>query len=605
MVVSKSMTRDLISTTISKVGKPVLIKGWVIAKRIHSNVVFLDVCDRTSLVQCVVQNDLAANLRAGDAVSIEGKVENRPKNLINPKLFTGKIEIAVQKIEIEAKSEAYPFDLSKPELNMELPKILDFRTLTLRHSRIKDIFRIQAAVLEGFREVAQRLECTEIVVPTIAASSTEGGSEVFSIDYFGHKAFLTQSPQLYKQMLVPVFERVFTISKAYRAEPSVTTRHLTESTQMDCEFSFVDFNELLDLLEIVGSSTLKYVQEKHGEILKSFGVKPISFGKIPRFTLTQTQEIIFKEFGRDSRGEKDLSPQDEIDICKWALSKYKSDLVTITHFPTKKRAFYSKPDPKNTEFSLSYDLLFRGLEIMSGSQRINEYRQLVEAIKERGMDPESFNMYLMAFKYGMPPEGGFSFGLERMTKNILNLENIREASLYPRDMDRVDIRLTTMEVKAYKPEEFYLQIKDILDKNMIKYQSYEHRAVFTSEEAAKVRNTRMSQGAKALVMIGDKKPLMVVLPADRKVDFKNVKKLLKIKNLEMAKPEEVKKLTGVEIGAVPPFGNLVGLPLYVDNSLTQEEEIVFNAGLHTKSIMMQSGDYLTVTKPILGDYSVK
>ncbi|MBI2600312.1 aspartate--tRNA(Asn) ligase, partial [Candidatus Daviesbacteria bacterium] len=198
----------------------------------------------------------------------------------------------------------------------------------------------------------------------------------------------------------------------------------------------------LDFLERVAVEMLKFAQETSKDLLKEYGIEPIAFGKIPRLTLREAQEIIFKEFGRDNRREKDLAPQDEIDICKWAKEKHKTDFVTITHFPTAKRAFYTKPDPKDPEYSLSYDLLFRGLEILSGSQRINDYDQLVNAIKDRGMDPKNFEMYLQAFKYGMPPEGGFSFGLERLTMHVLNLANIREGSLFPRDMERVDIRLS-------------------------------------------------------------------------------------------------------------------------------------------------------------------
>jgi nondiscriminating aspartyl-tRNA synthetase len=337
-----------------------------------------------------------------------------------------------------------PFDMAGKELELQLPTLLDYRSLTLRHSTISAIFKVQAAILAGFRKAAESLGCTEIVVPTIAASSTEGGAEVFMVDYYTYKAFMTQSPQLYKQMLVPVFERVYTIAHAYRAEPSVTTRHLSETTQMDCEFGFVEFEDLLDLLETVISETLKYAEKESEDILRQFGIERISFGKIPRLTLRQAQEIIFTETGRDNRTEKDLEPQDEVDICAWALKTHGSDLVTITHFPTSKRAFYTKPDPKDPEYSLSYDVLFRGVEISSGSQRINDYTELVDVIKKRGMDPKNFALYLQAFQYGMPPEGGFSFGLERITMHMLNLANVRQASLYPRDMERVDERLSVI-----------------------------------------------------------------------------------------------------------------------------------------------------------------
>jgi nondiscriminating aspartyl-tRNA synthetase len=299
---------------------------------------------------------------------------------------------------------------------------------------------------EGFRKAATEIDCTEIFIPTIAASATEGGAEVFKVKYYDYDAYMTQSPQLYKQMLVPIFERVFTIAKAYRAEPSVTTRHLSESTQMDCELAFVDFPELLDALEFIGSTALKYAEKECVSEMKSFNVEKLKVpAKIPRLKMREAQEIIFERTGVDHRKEKDLDPEDEREISKWALEKHGSDLVTITHYPTKKRSFYTMPDPKDPEFSLSYDLLFRGLEILSGSMRINNYEELVAEIKNRGMDPKNFEMYLQAFKFGMPPEGGFSFGLERLTMKLLNLKNVREASLFPRDMERVDIRLSTLE----------------------------------------------------------------------------------------------------------------------------------------------------------------
>ncbi len=439
------MNRTLILDCNNKIDEEVTIAGYVAVRRDHGKIGFLDVADRTGVIQVFCKGELLGDIRPQDVVSIKGKVAKRPEKLVNANIPTGNIELQAEKIEILSKAEELPFDMGNKDLDLQLPTLLDFRSLTLRHPKVKAIFKVQDKILEGFRKVAKELECVEIVVPEIAISSTEGGAEVFKVDYYGHTATMTQSPQLYKQMLVPVFERVFTIAHAYRAEPSVTTRHLAVATQLDCEFGFAEFEDLLDLLEKVGTDVLKYVMEQNQEELKLFGVDPIAFGKIPRLTLREAHDVIFKEFGRDSRNEKDLTPQDEIDICKWALEKHGSDLVTITHYPTKKRAFYTMPDPKDPEFSLSYDLLFRGVEILSGSQRVNDYNQLIEIIKGRGMNPKDFEMYLQAFKYGMPPEGGFSFGLERITMNILKLANIREGSLYPRDMERVDVRLSTLD----------------------------------------------------------------------------------------------------------------------------------------------------------------
>lgn len=434
------MERILICETPKKIGEKVQISGFVNIVRSHGKIAFADIADRSGTVQ-IVGGEAVSGLRSQFAVTVTGTVNERPERMINDKISTGKIEISVDKIEILAKSDEMPFDMGADTLNLELPTLLDYRTLSLRHNKIKEIFKVQAKVLEGFRNAATDLGCTEISVPTISASSTEGGAEVFTVDYYDHKAFMTQSPQLYKQMLVPSLERVFTIAKAYRAEPSVTTRHLSEATQMDCELGFVNFEELLDALESVGTKTLKHVEENCEKILLDYGVPKLSISnKVPRLKMREAQEIIFKRTGVDHRTEKDLEPEDEKEICKWALEEKGSDLVTITHYPTAKRAFYTKPDPENPEFSLSYDLLFRGIEILSGSQRVNDYNELVDAIKGRGMDPKNFEMYLQAFKYGMPPEGGFSFGLERITMKILDLGNVREASLFPRDMERVDFR---------------------------------------------------------------------------------------------------------------------------------------------------------------------
>lgn len=437
------MKRSLIIDTTNHVGDSVTIQGWINTRRDHGKIVFFDVRDRTGLLQVVISPSLAEGMKTEDVVSITGKVSSRPEKLINAKIPTGSIELQAESAEILAKSEELPFDMGNEKLDLQLPTLLDNRSLVLRHSSIQKIFKVQAAIVEAFRTAAKELDCTEVCVPTVSASSTEGGSEVFKVKWYEHEAFMIQSPQLYKQMAVPMFERVFVISHAYRAEPSITTRHLSESIQMDCELGFMDFEGLLDAFEFVGQQVLKTVSEKYPQILMDYGVElPKVNSKVPRLTMREAQEIIKKRTGVDHTSEPDLMPEDEREICRWAVEEHDSDLVTITHYPTKKRAFYTMPDPKNPEFSLSYDLLFRGVEILSGSQRINKYEELVQVIKDRGMDPKNFEMYLQTFKYGMPPEGGFSFGLERLTWLLLQLGNVREASLFPRDMERIDFRLS-------------------------------------------------------------------------------------------------------------------------------------------------------------------
>lgn len=440
------MERILVAETSKKVGEKVKVSGWVATKRDHGKVSFIDLSDRSGLLQVVCLNGIADGLRSQDVIEIEGEVTARPEKLVNPNIVTGTVELQAEKINVLGKAAELPFDMGGKDLDVSLPVLLDYRSLTLRHPKVKKIFAVQEKIVEGFRKAAQELGCTEVFTPTISYSSTEGGAEVFSVDYYGHKAFMIQSPQLYKQMMVPVFERVYLMSHAYRAEPSVTTRHLAESTQMDCELGFMEFEELMDAVELVGKSTLEHVAKECADILKEFGVEPPKFGdKVPRIKMTDALEIVSKRTGQDRTKEKDLSPEDEREICAYALEEFGSDMVTITHYPTKKRAFYTMPDPEDPEYSLSYDVLFRGVEILSGSQRINDHDQLVQVFKDRGMDPEGFAMYLQAFKYGMPPHGGFSYGLERMTMKVLELANVREASLYPRDMERIDIRLPKLE----------------------------------------------------------------------------------------------------------------------------------------------------------------
>lgn len=453
------MERILILNIIDKINQEVLIKGWVKTRRDHGKLIFLDILDRSGLIQTVVNPKIseeaykkAQELRPEDAVEIIGKVNQRPANAVNKDLATGIVEVEVKKIEILAKAETLPFDMGQENLNLELPTLLDYRSLTLRHPKVANIFKVQEMVADSFWEAAKKLDCTEIFIPTISASATEGGADVFKIDYYGRNAFLTQSPQLYKQIMVGVFERVCTIAHAYRAEPSVTTRHLSEVVQMDCEIGFIDnFSQLLEMLEFVGVSIVKRTVDKCKDIILSFGELPLIPKEVPRLKLREAQEIIYKRTGRDVRKEKDLSPEDEKEIGLWAKEEKKSDFVTITHYPTIKRAFYTMPDPKDPEYSLSYDLIFRGLEIASGSQRINNYDQLVKMMKERGINPDNFTIYLQAFKYGIPEEGGFSFGLERITMKLLNLQNIREASLFPRDMERVDERFSAKD-KTYHKE---------------------------------------------------------------------------------------------------------------------------------------------------------
>jgi nondiscriminating aspartyl-tRNA synthetase len=419
-----------------QIGKEVEIRGWVNTIRNHKKIVFLDIRDASGLVQVVGDASFAV-LNPETVVSVKGLVKARPPKLVNPKLVTGSIEVEAKSFVVLGKAKELPFDMGKEELDLTLPVLLDYRSLTLRHPKVREIFKVQETIVQTFRKTMSGQGFTEVQAPTIVATATEGGAEVFPLNYFGAKAYMAQSPQFYKQILVSIFEKVFTVAHAYRAEPSVTTRHLTEYVGLDVEMGFIDsWTELMDVAENLLKQLFAAVHEKHGIEV------PRIEKNIPRVKLTEAKEIIFKRTGRDIRKEPDLDPEGEREMSRWAAETHGSDLVFVSHYPTKKRPMYTHPDPENPEETLSFDLIGKGQEWITGGQRIHDYDTLVENIRKWNQNPDNFEMpYLQAFKYGMPPEGGFCLGLERITMNILGLANIREASLFPRDMERVDVKI--------------------------------------------------------------------------------------------------------------------------------------------------------------------
>ncbi len=443
------MERILNTETLNNIGKTVRVSGWLNIMRSHGKIVFLDLRDRSGILQVVCGADMAKDLKEEDVLDILGEVKKRPERMVNPDLETGTVEMEAKEIKVLAKAQTLPFDLK--DLKVSLPILLDYRPLTLRNQKISAIFKIQEQVVESFRQTLKDLDFTEFQAPAIVASATEGGAELFPIKYYKYNAYLAQSPQLYKQILVGVFERVFTVARAYRAEPSVTTRHISEYISLDAEMGFIDsWEDLMDKCETLVKRIFSDVQKNCQKELKLLGAADLKAEKIPRLKMREAQEIIFKRTKRDVRKETDLSPEDEKEICLWTKENHDSELVFITHYPTKKRPFYTMADPKDPEYTLSFDLLFRGLEIVTGGQRINEYDKLLKNIKKFKIDPKDFQFYLQAFKYGLPPEGGFCMGGERMVKQILGLENVKEASLFPRDMERIDQRLSAVQPKKKK-----------------------------------------------------------------------------------------------------------------------------------------------------------
>jgi nondiscriminating aspartyl-tRNA synthetase len=444
--------RTYIGDLEKEVGKEVTIKGWVNVRRDQGKMVFMDMRDASGLVQCVVlpgspATEKAKEMRPEWVLAVTGKVNERPAKNIKEGVVNGNLELEVTGIEVLSKAEDLPFELDA-EVNLDTH--LDYLPYTLRNQRTKDIFTMQASILEAYRQSLRSQGFTEFVAPALVGGDAEGGAAVFKVDYFkDQSAYLATSPQFYKQIMVAPFEKAFTVAKIFRAEKSATTRHISEATCLDFEMGFVENErEPMKALETAIRDTVKAVAEKHPDIFERFGTTvPEIPTEIPIFTLAEAQAIVAKEFNRTIEDDGDMSPEDERQICEYAKKNLKSDFVFITRFPTKKRAFYTYEDPSEAPFSRGFDLLFRGLEINSGAQRIHNYEMLVEKIKSRGLDPDKFSFYLQAFKYGMPPHGGCSTGLERITMKMLGLPNIKEATSFPRDMTRIDTPLNKPEEK--------------------------------------------------------------------------------------------------------------------------------------------------------------
>jgi len=440
------MTRTLIADLHTQTDTEVLINGWVDVARNQGKVAFFDFRDRTGKVQGVVFGkpevlEVAKSLRPEFVVAVEGRVNKRPEKMVNEKVQNGDIELEITAITVLAEAEALPFDL---DTDLNLDTLLDYRPLTLRRERERAIFKVQHEIVAAYRAYLTSIGCTEFQAPKLVGADAEGGAEVFEFDYFNeHKAYLATSPQLYKQILVGAYERVFTTGNVYRAEKHATTRHINEYTSIDAEFGFI-----IDHLDIMRIETalmrhivthLKETCVDAFETLKvSFPILPEDGELFPHMKLREAQELIKKETGEDKTSESDLEPEDERWLCEYAHKTLGSDFIFITHYPTSKRPFYTYEDEQDPGFTKSFDLLFRGVEITTGGQRRHTYESLVEGAKAKGLKPEQFAFYAQAFRFGMPPHGGWGMGLERLTQKFLELSNVKEATLFPRDINRID-----------------------------------------------------------------------------------------------------------------------------------------------------------------------
>jgi len=434
------MQRSLNKELTGKAGENVCIDGWVDVRRDHGKLIFLDIRDRSGIIQVVVTPkapgalDAAKDVRAQWVVRIEGAVKERPEAMRGEGPL-GSVEVVAEKLTVVSKAAELPFEVDT-EVNLDTH--LDHLPLTLRSRRSRDIFTMQASILDTYRRSLRGQDFTEFAAPVLVGGDAEGGAAAFKVDYYYDKtAFLATSPQFYKQIMVGPFERAFTVAKIFRAEKSATTRHLSEATCIDFEMGFIDNErEPMRVLEQCIRDVVEHVTREHADIFERFNTDvPALRAEIPILTLKDALSTLGKAEAPD------MEPEDERAICEWAKTEKGSDFVFITRYPTKKRAFYTYEDPSEAPYSRGFDLLFRGLEINSGAQRIHDHDALVARMEERGLDPKKFSYYLQAFKFGMPPHGGSSTGLERFTARMLNIPNVKEATAFPRDMNRIDNRL--------------------------------------------------------------------------------------------------------------------------------------------------------------------
>ncbi|HEY7031753.1 MAG TPA: aspartate--tRNA(Asn) ligase [Thermomicrobiales bacterium] len=433
------VVRDRVWTTelAKHVGERVRLAGWLHNVRELRNVAFVILRDAQGLAQIVIDGLEAiaglAGLNRESVIGVEGTVVAQPQ-------APGGVEVRDAVIEVVSPAvEAPPIDLFRPHLPAQLPTILDHAPLTLRHPRHRALFRLSAALVNGFRETLRGLRFVEIQTPKIVASATEGGANVFAIDYFGRPAYLAQSPQFYKQIMVGVFERVFEVGPVFRAEPHDTPRHLNEYVSLDVELGFIrDHMTVMAVLTETLRGMVAALHDEAAEALSLVGATPPEVPvEIPRIHFSEAQELIARETGEDPRGEPDLAPVHERWLGDWARREYDSDFLFVVGYPMVKRPFYTHPDPARPDYSNSFDLLFRGLELVTGGQRLHRYEDYLAALAARGLDPDPFAGYLEAFKFGMPPHGGFAVGLERWVARLVGAENVRETALFPRDLHRL------------------------------------------------------------------------------------------------------------------------------------------------------------------------
>ena len=433
-----TLERILTSEISKHVGERVRLMGWLHRLRKLGEVNFVVLRDRTGLAQAVIgpeRLEPLEGLQSETVIAIEGTV-------VAADQAPGGFEVHDPVIEvISPVTTDIPFTLYKNRIRASLPIFLDHAVIGHRAIDRRAILRLSSGVMAGFRETLRNHDFTEIQTPKLVGTSTESGANVFPVEYFGRTAYLAQSPQFYKQIMVGVFERVFEVGPVFRAEPHSTTRHINQYVSLDVEFGFIrDHFDVMALLTDVIRGILDYLTQEYSAELALLEVQmPALLDKIPWIPFPQAQQMLHDQFGvTDALGEPDLAPEHERLLGSWAQKEHNSDFLFVTGYPMVKRPFYTHPDAADPRYSNSFDLLFRGTELVTGGQRLHQYNDYVAAAQRFKLPLESFEHYFEAFKFGMPPHGGFAIGLERFVMQLLCLDNIRLATLFPRDIHRLE-----------------------------------------------------------------------------------------------------------------------------------------------------------------------
>ncbi len=433
------MERTLTRNVATNVGKQIKVEGWLHKKRLLGGLNFVTLRDRSGIVQTLIDNkdelEKLRGMQIGTVLALTGTVVADERAPGGAELHEVSVEV------LSPVVDEPPIEIDKPisHKSENLDTLFEYRVLNLRNLQEQKIFKIRASLTQALREFLIEREFVEMDTPKLLAGATEGGAEVFKLDYFGKTATLAQSPQFYKQIMVGVFERVFEIGHSYRAEPSATTRHLTELTMLDLEMGFVSgHQEVMDMVANMTKYALTKIYEKHADDLKSLNAPELKLtDEVPAFTIAQIHEMYTKATKTDTTAEKDLTPDEERWIADYARKQLGSDLVYATDFPREAGKFYHKFKDDGTVAWA--DLLFRGLEISTVPLRENNYEKMIQQLKDAGLNPEDdgFKYYLMAFKYGLPMHGGCGFGVDRLVQKTIGLSNIKEAVLFPRDINRL------------------------------------------------------------------------------------------------------------------------------------------------------------------------